>query len=215
MTAGEEPRRDGRVARRQGTREVIMTAAIELFAERGVTSTSTDDIAAKAGIAKGSIYYNFASKAGLVEAIMEQNSRLMADSLTAGTRGLRGRELRAAVVRVLLRLVHEHSFAARMMVAELFRTERSWRESIRVWREIALSPLIDDLQSERGDDSRPAASLQAAAIVGATLVTGLEWLVFSPEHSFDEVVAAVLETLGLRGPAGGDAQERWTPPRHA
>ena len=33
MTAGEEPRRDGRVARRQGTRQVIMTAALEAFAQ--------------------------------------------------------------------------------------------------------------------------------------------------------------------------------------
>ncbi len=194
-----EPKQDGRVARRRGTRELIMAAAIELFAERGVTSTSTDDIAEKAGIAKGSIYYNFSSKAGLVEAIMEQNSRLMADSLAAAARGKHGVELRAAMVRALLTLVHEHTFAARMMVAELFRTERSWRESIRTWREIALSPLIDDLVAERTDGSRGAAALQGAAIVGATLVTGLEWLVFSPEHSFEEVVDAVLETLALRG----------------
>ncbi|MBU4188117.1 MAG: TetR family transcriptional regulator, partial [Actinobacteria bacterium] len=53
---------DGRVARRQGTRELIMAAATELFAARGVTSTSIDDIAEAAGIAKGSIYYNFESK---------------------------------------------------------------------------------------------------------------------------------------------------------
>lgn len=198
MTASAaEPKQDGRVARRQGTRGVIMAAAIELFAERGVTSTSIDDIAEKAGIAKGSIYYNFTSKAGLVEAIMEQNSRLMADSLAEAARGRHGVELRAAMVRALLSLVHEHTFAARMMVAELFRTERSWRESIRSWREIALSPLIDDLKAERADGSRGAAALQAAAIVGATLVTGLEWLVFSPDHTFEEVVDAVLETLAL------------------
>lgn len=198
-SVASEPKQDGRVARRRGTRELIMAAAIELFAERGVTSTSTDDIAEKAGIAKGSIYYNFSSKAGLVEAIMEQNSRLMADSLAAAARGKHGVELRAAMVRALLTLVHEHTFAARMMVAELFRTERSWRESIRTWREIALSPLIDDLAAERTDGSRGAAALQGAAIVGATLVTGLEWLVFSPEHSFEEVVDAVLETLALPG----------------
>lgn len=200
MTASAaERKQDGRVARRHGTREAIMAAAIELFAEAGVTSTSIDDIAEKAGIAKGSIYYNFTSKAGLVEEIMDQNSRLMADSLAKAARGRHGVELRAAMVRALLALVHEHTFAARMMVAELFRTERSWRESIRTWREIALSPLIDDLVAERTDGSRGAAALQGAAIVGATLVTGLEWLVFSPEHSFEEVVDAVLETLALPG----------------
>ena len=59
MAAIPTEKPDGRVARRQGTREAIMDAATELFAARGVTSTSIDDIAERAGIAKGSIYYNF------------------------------------------------------------------------------------------------------------------------------------------------------------
>ena len=117
MSASAQPKQDGRVARRTGTREAIMDAATELFAARGVTSTSIDDIAAAAGIAKGSIYYNFESKAGLVE-----------DLRAAGAEGV-------------------------------------------------------------------VADVQAAAIVGATLMAGLEWLVFHPERSYGQVIAAVLGTL--------------------
>jgi len=190
--AGE--RRDGRVARREGTREAIMDAATELFAARGVTSTSTDDIAEKAGIAKGSIYYNFESKGGLVEAIMARNSELLSEALQQATDGRTGVELRDEVVRVLLRLVQDHAAAARVMVTELFRTERSWRESIQVWRQLALSPLIADL--EAGGVEPVVARVRAAAIVGATLMAGLEWLVFHPERSYEQVAAAVLGTLG-------------------
>lgn len=186
-------RQDGRVARRQGTREAIMDAATELFAARGVTSASIDEIAEKAGIAKGSIYYNFESKAGLVEAIMARNSELLAAALQQATEGRSGVELRDEVVRVLLRLVQEHAAAARVMVTELFRTERSWRESIEVWRGIALSPLVSDL--EAGGTEPVVAGVQAAAIVGATLMAGLEWLVFHPERSYEQVASAVLGTL--------------------
>ncbi len=186
-------RQDGRVARRQGTREAIMDAATELFAARGVTSASIDEIAEKAGIAKGSIYYNFESKAGLVEAIMARNSELLAAALQQATEGRSGVELRDEVVRVLLRLVQEHASAARVMVTELFRTERSWRESIEVWRGIALSPLVSDL--EAGGTEPVVAGVQAASIVGATLMAGLEWLVFHPERSYDQVASAVLGTL--------------------
>lgn len=184
---------DGRVARRTGTREAIMDAALELFAARGVTSTSIDDIAAAAGIAKGSIYYNFESKAGLVEAIMARNSTLLADALARATRGRSGLLLRDEVVRVLLKLVQENAAAARVMVTELFRTERSWRESIEKWRGLALSPLIDDLRAGGADPV--VAGVQAASIVGATLMAGLEWLVFHPERSYEQVTSAVLGTL--------------------
>jgi len=193
MSAAVPGRQDGRVARRQGTRELIMDAATELFAARGVTSASIDEIAEKAGIAKGSIYYNFDSKAGLVEAIMARNSELLAAALDRATDGRHGLELRDEVVRALLRLVQEHAAAAQVMVTELFRTERSWRESIQAWRELALSPLIADL--EAGGAEPVVAGVQAAAIVGATLMAGLEWLVFHPERSYDQVAAAVLGTL--------------------
>ncbi|CAL8974095.1 MAG: TetR/AcrR family transcriptional regulator [Actinobacteria bacterium] len=193
MTTPTVPRTDGRSARRAGTREAIMDAATELFAARGVTSTSIDDIAAAAGIAKGSIYYNFESKAGLVEAIMARNSRLLGDALAEATRGRSGTALRDEVVRVLLRLVQQHASAARVMVTELFRTERSWRESIEQWRGLALSPLIADLRAHGADPV--VAGVQAASIVGATLMAGLEWLVFHPERSYEQVASAVLGTL--------------------
>ena len=190
-TATSRP--DGRVARRIGTRDAIMDAATDLFAARGVTSTSIDDIATAAGIAKGSIYYNFESKAGLVEQVMARNSELMAGALRAAIQGRTGLQLRDAVVRCLLQLVQEHSAAARVMVTEMFRTERSWRESIERWRRLALTPLIDDLEAQ-GIESA-VADLQAAAVVGATLTAGLEWLVFHPERSYEQVASAVLGTL--------------------
>jgi len=184
---------DGRVARRTSTRGSIMDAATELFAARGVTSTSIDDIAAAAGIAKGSIYYNFESKAGLVEEIMARNSLLVADAMQRATQGRTGIALRDEVVRALLRLVQDNASAARVMVTELFRTERSWRESIEKWRGLALSPLIEDLRAGGADPV--VAGVQAASIVGATLMAGLEWLVFHPERSYEQVTSAVLGTL--------------------
>lgn len=193
MTVASKP--DGRVARREGTRELIMAAATDLFAARGVTSTSIDDIAEAAGIAKGSIYYNFESKAGLVEAILARSSELLTLALAKAGNGRQGRELQAAVVTELLALLQAHPGGARMLVTELFRTERSWREAIQNWRGLALAPLIADLVAHGIPADR--AQLRAAAIVGATLTAGLEWLVFDPELDAEIVQQSVLESLGL------------------
>ncbi|MEA5054090.1 MAG: TetR/AcrR family transcriptional regulator [Propionicimonas sp.] len=194
---------DGRVARRVGTREVILAAATELFAARGVTSTSIDDIAEKAGIAKGSIYYNFGSKAGLVEAVLGEHSALLKQLLAEATAGLAGPARRAAVVTALLQAIRSHADAARVMVTEMFRTERSWLESIEAWRSIIQGSLTDDFLAEHPDSSPALASVQAATIIGAALTAGLDWLAFNPELPLENVRDAVLRTLGLPGEPGG------------
>lgn len=57
---------------RQEREALILRAASELFAERGYHATSLEDIAARVGIAKGTIYLHFASKDDLVVALMKQ-----------------------------------------------------------------------------------------------------------------------------------------------
>ncbi len=194
---------DGRSARRTGTRGVIVAAATELFAARGVTSTSIDDIADRAGIAKGSVYYNFGSKAGLVEAVLNEHSRILDELLGEATAGLTGRARRAAVVTVLLRAVQTHTDAARVMVTEMFRTERSWLDTVEGWRSLLHRRLVDDFLAERADGSRSLASIQAATMVGAALTAGLDWLAFNPDQPFDDVRESVLDSLGLRDAGAG------------
>lgn len=49
-------------ARRQATRERLMDAAVELFAERGVLAASVEEICERAGFTRGAFYSNFDSK---------------------------------------------------------------------------------------------------------------------------------------------------------
>src|SRR4030088_2552948 len=61
------PVRPGRIkvmttARRQATRQKLYAAAVPLIAEQGFSATTVDEIAERAGVAKGTVYYNFASK---------------------------------------------------------------------------------------------------------------------------------------------------------
>jgi AcrR family transcriptional regulator len=58
---------------RAETRERVMAAAVEVFADRGIAASSLTEIAAAAGLTKGAIYSNFSSKDELVLAIMEEH----------------------------------------------------------------------------------------------------------------------------------------------
>lgn len=55
------------------TRHRLRSAALELFVERGVSETTTKDLARKAGIAEGTIYRHFESKDELVRDLFEHH----------------------------------------------------------------------------------------------------------------------------------------------
>ena len=60
-------------------RAKALTAAERLFAARGVAAVSMDDIAASAGVGKGTLYRRFGDKSGLAAALLdERESRLQA-----------------------------------------------------------------------------------------------------------------------------------------
>jgi AcrR family transcriptional regulator len=54
------------------TREALLSKCLHLFAQRGFSSTSVDDIARAAGVTKGAIYWHFASKDEIFHAILDR-----------------------------------------------------------------------------------------------------------------------------------------------
>ena len=54
-------------------REDIITAALDLFSEKGYSATSTARIAQEAGVSEGLIFRHFKSKRGLVEELLRQS----------------------------------------------------------------------------------------------------------------------------------------------
>lgn len=68
-----------REERRQQTRDRLLAATCELFAERGIHGTSLDDIAAEAGLTKGAVYSNFSGKDDLLAALITRPENLQAN----------------------------------------------------------------------------------------------------------------------------------------
>jgi AcrR family transcriptional regulator len=60
-------------------RDAIMTAALELFVERGFWGTAVPEIAEKAGVGAGTIYRYFESKEALVNALYRQEKQRFAE----------------------------------------------------------------------------------------------------------------------------------------
>src|ERR1043165_9431557 len=61
----------------------ILDAALAVFAQKGFAATRLDDVAARAGITKGTIYLYFDSKQALFEALARQSIGAQIDMITA------------------------------------------------------------------------------------------------------------------------------------
>ncbi len=93
-------------------RAKILAAARRLFTERGVEQVSMDDVAAAAGVGKGTLFRRFGDRAGLALALLDESEREVQDGVVRGPPPLgpgapAGERLRA-FFSALLGLLEEH-----------------------------------------------------------------------------------------------------------
>ncbi len=67
------------IKKSEETRAKIEDAAIRLFAEQGIQETSTRDLAARAGVAEGSLYRHFPSKDAMVKTLFDKHYNGLAE----------------------------------------------------------------------------------------------------------------------------------------
>jgi AcrR family transcriptional regulator len=75
--------KDKREVHGDATRLALLTAAREMFGETGYAATSLDDVAARAGVTKGALYYHFGGKADLFQEVYEQVMREVSDRVVS------------------------------------------------------------------------------------------------------------------------------------
>ncbi len=89
------------------TRNLILDTAERVFARRGVSRTSLQEVAQRAGVSRGAIYWHFKDKAALFEAIMQRVLLPMEQQVPrlAETRGDAIADLRGRCIDALSRIV--------------------------------------------------------------------------------------------------------------
>jgi AcrR family transcriptional regulator len=116
-------RRGTRAARRDERRAAILAAALEEFAARGFAATRLDDVARRAGVAKGTIYLHFRDK----ESLFQELVRAMLSPLvgTIEATALRDLPIRAVIETIVDVFVNEIYGTRRKDVIRLIITEGS------------------------------------------------------------------------------------------
>ncbi|PXY19364.1 TetR/AcrR family transcriptional regulator [Prauserella muralis] len=197
-------------ARARASRRKLFEATIRLAHSRGLASVTVDEIATEAGVAKGTVYYNFGSKDGLVEALLRYGTDLLGQRLTAATAaddpvaGLR------ALVDAALEFISEYPGFSQILVSELWRGQGRWHDVLAPLRGNIVAIITGQLERVAATGRFPAGvppRTAAAALFGTLLVTALDWLVFDPQRSRQDVCDSVMGLLAARAGESGTGRQ--------
>ncbi len=169
----------GRASRAAARRAAILEAALDEFSARGFAGARLDDVAERAGVAKGTIYLHFSDK----EALFRELVRTMLGPLVGGLEQLRASDLpiRTVLERFADLFVREIYGTRRRDVARLVITEGARFPALAevyyhevVERGIAAMRAMIERAVARGEISHAALARFPQLIVAPALV-GIIW----------------------------------------
>ncbi|HEY1087040.1 MAG TPA: helix-turn-helix domain-containing protein [Archangium sp.] len=146
-------------AKRRAPRERILTAALEVFSERGVGATSVQDVAKAAGMSKQALMHHFPTKEQLREGVYELlASQLRAEFPSAATELVsRSHDRYRALLELVLRRFTEQRSLARFLVFELLERPdevSQWlREEVAPWLGLVQGVVSQSKDAPEGFDS--------------------------------------------------------------
>ena len=186
------------------TRERIMQAAMAVFAERGYQATSVDDIARRAGSSKGGVYFHFANKQSIFEALINELVSQLEGSVRLAIAQSHGALARvdAALSTVI------HTFSTRRALTHLLLVEANglghpFDQDLRVAREIFLSVIESYLTQAIAEGAIVPLDTRVGACVwlGAINEVVLQWLFAEDplplEASLSALRSMLLHSIGV------------------
>jgi TetR/AcrR family acrAB operon transcriptional repressor len=186
-----------REARSRQSRELILGAAAELFAEKGYLSTSLVDVADRSGVSRGSIPWHFGDKLGLLRAVVERLHRDMTESMTTplapGARGaseiahLGRTSIRRHTTKLFLALLHEASDPDSPIHDSFAQIHADMRDYLHAWL------ARPEIKTELPRGVRPEDL--ACALVGAIIGINQQWSLNPKGVSVAAAYDALLHTL--------------------
>jgi AcrR family transcriptional regulator len=198
---------------RQEREQLILQAAEQLMIERGYHETSIDDIAARVGISKGTIYLHFASKEDLVIALVERGMRQFIAALDEilSTPGTPREKLSAILRQVYGNMSDQHAHHLRMILQrpELMSRIAEHRQSLAAQWEEPMRRIAVVLEEGKamGEFDRDIPTPVMVSMFGSLLSPHSYHHLMERHHmSLDEIVAALTHFFfkGIAAPAVAD-----------
>jgi len=195
-------RRFSVMVREQQKKLPIFEAAMAVFSEKGFEKATVDEIAERAGIAKGTIYYNYGSKRELFLSLVEEGIERLENAVKKEI--ARRKSIPAkleSLITVQLRFFDDYKNYCKVLLSEVWGQETRWEETARQIRSGYLSiirELIDVGKKEGIIKKELETATATSALFGMVGIAALDWFLFEKEYPYDDILNT-LKTLFFTG----------------
>ena len=192
MTAAAQPQRGGRRPGESGTREAILAAARNGFAQLGYDRATIRGVAAAAGVDPALVIHYFGSKEVLFEAALElpvRPAEIFARGAAAGPD-----QLGVTIVRTFLEAWEPPETRVRLMA--MLRSAMTNDAAMAMIRDLLVREVFGPITQALGvPDAQLRATLVGSQFVGLAIMRFIARLEPLASASIDELVAAVGPTV--------------------
>lgn len=205
--AGLGPQSDARKARSAARREAILAAALDEFSSRGFEAARLDDVARRAGVAKGTIYLYFRDKESLFQELIRTMLTPLVGTIEAlGAADIPLNVLADQIADLFVREVYEtrRKDVVRLMIAEGRRFPKLAEFYYREVLSRIIAAVRTLLRRAAGRGEVPAALAEFPQIIAAPGMIAIIWSgLFERFEPLDvrKMMKVHFELLFARGPS--------------
>lgn len=172
------------------TKRAIFESAIQVFSNCGYSGATMDEVVARAGVAKGSLYYHFKSKEELFIFIIKEGMNLIHEEVEKATRDIEDPyEIIKESAKVQLKYVYENKDLFKVIISQIWGTgERNnmLREEIKSLINKGSKKFKAVMDAGYIEDEDPV--LLSYGLLGVLVSSALFELLSDEEYDNDEVV---------------------------
>lgn len=199
------------MARTHRKRLPIFDAAVAVFSEKGFARATMEEIAKRAGIAKGTLYNNYRSKKELFLSLIEEGIERLESAV--GREVARREDIPGkleALIGAQLSFFEEYRDYCKLLLSEVWGLGTRWEEQVERLRSgyiRIIRDLIEKGQAEGVIRKNLEVDAAATAVFGAVAVAALNAFVFETRYRYESILQTLKELLltGLRERGAGVA----------
>lgn len=180
------------------TKKAIFNAAIKVFSIEGYDSATVEEIASEAGVAKGTLYYNFQGKEEIFKFVIDEGMKLIKNEVLDAIKDIDDPLEKLKIsAKVQLRYVYNNKEFFRVIMSQIWGDKNRHQEMRQEIRRLVNinSNRINDITKGKAD--KDVLKVLGCCFIGVLFSSALYEILYEDQYSENYIVDRFMEYVNF------------------
>lgn len=180
------------------TKKAIFNAAIKVFSIEGYDSATVEEIASEAGVAKGTLYYNFQGKEEIFKFVIDEGMKLIKNEVIDAIKDIDDPLEKLKIsAKVQLRYVYNNKEFFRVIMSQIWGDKNRHQEMRQEIRRLVNinSNRINDITKGKAD--KDVLEVLGCCFIGVLFSSALYEILYEDQYSENYIVDRFMEYVNF------------------